>query len=1851
MSLKGATFTRWLSWGLLLALLAAPLQGFIFMVSQAAASNCPNISPLPCNLVKRSPDVTFNFDGSDEGLTDKNSVSLGFTMVDPPTYPGNPNPNPYAPGYWPDRLEISNGQLVITPTKGINYSTVNSQDNALGIGLDLGGPVSIQTSIGSLPAPVGGFAQAGIWFGKSGVGPSGLGGTGSSEDNYVKLIVISQANSTGTLVWEVQMLWEVDGLSQRSANQTIPNGSPVTLYLEINPSLHTINSRYCTVPGCDPKTAPIFQTLTDVPSDWFSADAAGIDYTVGTRMMGGIYASRRSAPVDVPFAFSDFRYRSGATILPVASKDGIDFDAWNISGINNTTAMAWGPDNRLYVATVTGEIRALTFDYASHTVASVETISAVQYRLALGLTIDPDSTPNNVILWVAHSDLSQNNGAANSGTVSRLSGPGFAVRQDVITGLPRAIANHATNSIHFGPDGKLYIAQAGNTGAGASNDQPSEFGSRPEQPLSSAILVADVKKPGFDGTCTSQIDPDGSQMDATGIAATDAPCDVQVYASGLRNPYDFVFASNGQMYATENGLGALGSFPNLSPDPLSWNPANGCTGMIVGAAAVDSHNPGNRPDLLQRVVPGGWYGHPNPSRNQCIFFGGNPTGGSDYPVPTTSDVTTPDYMDTGKYPVGRQPALEWRQPMFSFGANKSVNGIIEYNTNGQNFCGKLDGELLATYWSQGDQVRRLTLSPNGQSVISDTTLIRTNPANGGSFLVDPLPIVQDPSGRLYVGEFSGGSISVFEPVEAGFWQTSDPKLPNLPQAILDAGSGVVDGKLYAVAGKTASTHLRSLYVFDPLSAVWTQKADLPAAYPLVENPAVVSYAGKLYVFGGSTDPFSGAAGKAAVYDPASDTWAMLPDMPTPRGGPTAQEIGGKIYVAGGMNDNGDSLATLEVFDVASQTWTSGPNLSVARDNPGSAAVNGKLYIFGGRTRLNNVETAPVLNSVEIFTPGQGWTTGSPMPTARRTMATAVMNGEIIVMGGERTPTGGTFPANEAYDPAKGKWRLLTDMPVGRHGAIAGVLGDILYIAGGGVTGGSSFSSDMDGFYFACNAFAAPAPQPDLILSKTHSGSFSQGQTGAAYTLRVTNQGGGATSGPVTVTDTLPAGLTATAFSGGGWACTTSPLRCQRSDSLPAGQAYPDITLAVNVAANAPAQVTNEALVAGGGDANPANNTASDVTVIGVVNPPPDLAVSKTHVGSFTQGQVGAAYTLTVTNQGGGPSAGPVTVTDTLPTGLTATAFSGGDWACTTSPLRCQRSDSLPAGQAYPAITLAVDVAANAPAQATNLATVAGGGDLNPANNTAGDPTVIAPLNPPADLTLSKSHTGSFAQGQVGAVYTLQVSNVGAGPGNGLVTVDDTLPAGLTATAFGGSGWTCTTNPLHCERADSLPAGQAYPVITLTVNVAANAPAQVTNTATVAGGGENNLTNNTASDPTTISSSPAADLAISKTHTGSFTQGQSGAIYTLRVSNVGTRATSGVITVQDTLPAGLTASSIRGTGWTCSTASLSCYRSTKLYPGQTYTDIALAVNVAADAPAQVTNTAAVSGGGDANPANNIASDVTAIAPGTTTGGADLTISKTHSGGFTQGQSGAIYTLRVSNIGDKATSGVVTVQDTVPAGLTVVSIKGANWTCSAVSVSCYRSTKLQPGQTYPDAITLTVNVNANAPSQVTNTAGVSGGSEVNPANNTASDVTSITPQSAAPGPNLRLGLERTGKIVARQQGVEYAVTVLNDGDEETSGEVKLTLTLAAGLHPISLGGEGWTCAVDTLTCTRADPLGAYASYPLVFLTLDVGDGTPTPPYIQASVSGGGELDGGDDSAQDPPAPNVGLPQQIFLPVIRR
>ncbi|MGW5609040.1 YVTN family beta-propeller repeat protein [Streptomyces sp. NPDC003753] len=244
------------------------------------------------------------------------------------------------------------------------------------------------------------------------------------------------------------------------------------------------------------------------------------------------------------------------------------------------------------------------------------------------------------------------------------------------------------------------------------------------------------------------------------------------------------------------------------------------------------------------------------------------------------------------------------------------------------------------------------------------------------------------------------------------------------------------------------------------------------------------------------------------------------------------------------------------------------------------------------------------------------------------------------------------------------------------------------------------------------------------------------------------------------------------------------------------------------------------------------------------------------------------------------------------------------------------------------------------------------------------------------LTITKSHTGNFTQGQQGT-YTITVGNTGPGPTDGsTVTVHDTLPAGLTAASIGGTGWTCTLSTLTCTRSDVLPAGSSYPPVTLKADVSCNAPSQGTNTATVTGGGDS--TTHTANDPTTINPNPACrppSLTIAKSHSGNFTQGRDGT-YTITVGNTGPGPTGGsTVTVHDTLPAGLRTDSIRGTGWTCTRSALTCTRSDVLPAGSSYPPITLRVDVSCTARDRVTNTATVTGGGDST--THTANDPTKI----------------------------------------------------------------------------------------------------------------------------------------------------------------------------------------------------------------------------------------------------------------------------------
>ena len=246
----------------------------------------------------------------------------------------------------------------------------------------------------------------------------------------------------------------------------------------------------------------------------------------------------------------------------------------------------------------------------------------------------------------------------------------------------------------------------------------------------------------------------------------------------------------------------------------------------------------------------------------------------------------------------------------------------------------------------------------------------------------------------------------------------------------------------------------------------------------------------------------------------------------------------------------------------------------------------------------------------------------------------------------------------------------------------------------------------------------PQTEPLLTVSSNHSGVFALGQNGV-FTVDVHNAAqAAATNGTtVTVTATPSSGATPVSMGGTGWSCSLSgaTYSCQNAGSLAPGTGYGTLTETVSVAPNAPAQVTNQVTVSGGGSLGGADE---DSVFIGA--PAPTLEISASHAGNLIPGSQ-AALTINVANQiAAPPTSNTVTVNDTLPSGLSLVSMAGNGWNCNVPPT-CTNPNILAGGAGYNPITVTVSVASNAASPEINTAIVSGGGSVQA---TATDTIVI-----------------------------------------------------------------------------------------------------------------------------------------------------------------------------------------------------------------------------------------------------------------------------------------------------------------------------------------------------------------------------------------------------------------------------------------------------------------------------------------------------------------------------------------------
>ena len=438
------------------------------------------------------------------------------------------------------------------------------------------------------------------------------------------------------------------------------------------------------------------------------------------------------------------------------------------------TSVEFGPDGKLYIATITGEIHRWTVGSDGRLVAgSQETLSldyldegAAGRRGIIGMVFDPED-PNTI--WISdNAPIPRESKAFNtpefSGRVSKITlGEGGAfddvAAETFAYGFPRSGGDHVTNSLEFrrnpdfgaegGPEYLLYLSQGSNSAGGAPDNA---WGNRPERLFNAAILEIDVTKDAPEGGHDIRTEPidltdnpetafsegefneDGTYPGMYNPFAEDAV--VKIFATGVRNAYDLVWHSNGNLYVPTNGTASGAKTPEDPTQPFD---------------ETISNSP-KQYDYFFTVDEGGYYGHPNVLRDEYILNGGNPTSGADpHEVVGGNDGNS----STDGYPVGVEvdPNYDY-DGVYNLGYNRSPNGATEYTGNA--FGSNLKGAILFAQFSTGDNVRVIRVDETG-AIIGDDVLRRPD----GSVIddyIDPLDIIENPvTGQLYLMTLNRGT--------------------------------------------------------------------------------------------------------------------------------------------------------------------------------------------------------------------------------------------------------------------------------------------------------------------------------------------------------------------------------------------------------------------------------------------------------------------------------------------------------------------------------------------------------------------------------------------------------------------------------------------------------------------------------------------------------------------------------------------------------------------------------------------------------------------------------------------------------------------------------------------------------------------------------------------------------------------------------------------------------------------------------------------------------------------------------------------------------------------------------------
>ena len=301
---------------------------------------------------------------------------------------------------------------------------------------------------------------------------------------------------------------------------------------------------------------------------------------------------------------------------------------------------------------------------------------------------------------------------------------------------------------------------------------------------------------------------------------------------------------------------------------------------------------------------------------------------------------------------------------------------------------------------------------------------------------------------------------------AGRWEPR-AALP-IPRSEM-AWATAAQGRMHVVGGYGEGAVNRDYHhIYDPKADRWLDGAPLPRG---ANHVAVAADGDRVYALGGFVEQNRRSDTHAYVYEIAANRWSAIAPLPRPRGAAAAVMQGGVLHLIGGASEPAAERASVgwhEVYDPKTDRWSSAKPLPGARDHVGCVAHGGQIHVIGGR--FNTFEYNTDLHHVYLSA-RDTWELRAPLPTARSGHGLVVYRGRFFAMGGEGGFLVGGVPRQakvfgqmESYDPVADSWQRHAPMPTPRHAVGAAVIGDWIYVAGGGaVLGGAVQSAVHEAF--------------------------------------------------------------------------------------------------------------------------------------------------------------------------------------------------------------------------------------------------------------------------------------------------------------------------------------------------------------------------------------------------------------------------------------------------------------------------------------------------------------------------------------------------------------------------------------------------------------------------------------------------------------------------------------------------------------------------------------------------------------------------------------------------------------------